>query len=149
VVGVGLGLVQMAAGILFWPAPGRATGFRGERLLSALLTLWGVHRMATQFVNAEPGSAAYLTVHAVFITLYFLSTFAVIIMVLPPSPEVLEARMRERGDSEDLIRTRREMAAAEEAEGREIADHVVVNDDLARALEELAGIVSAHHSQES
>jgi len=70
-------------------------------------------------------------------------------MVLPPSPEVLEARMRERGDSEDLIRTRREMAAAEEAEGREIADHVVVNDDLARALEELAGIVSAHHSQES
>ncbi|TMK89525.1 MAG: guanylate kinase [Actinobacteria bacterium] len=74
---------------------------------------------------------------------------AVIIMVLPPSPEVLEARMRERGDSEDLIRTRREMAAAEEAEGREIADHVVVNDDLARALEELAGIVSAHHSQES
>jgi len=74
---------------------------------------------------------------------------AVIIMVLPPSPEVLEARMRERGDSEDLIRTRREMAAAEEAEGREIADHVVVNDDLARALEELAVIGSAHHSQES
>jgi len=96
-VGVGLGLVQMAAGVLFWPAPGRATGFRGERLLSAMLTLWGGHRMATQFVNAEPGSAAYLTVHAVFITLYFLSTFAVIIMVLERArseSERLHARLR-------------------------------------------------------
>ncbi len=63
---------------------------RGERLLAGLLTLWGVHRIATQFVSAEPGSPAYLAVHAVFITLYFLSTFAVIIMVLE------RARSRER-----------------------------------------------------
>jgi len=109
-VGVGLGLVQMAAGILFWPAPGRATGCRGERLLSAMLTLWGGHRMITQFVNAEPGSAAYLTVHAVFITLYFLSTFAVIIMVLERArseSERLHARLR---DAERLA-TAGELAA--------------------------------------
>jgi signal transduction histidine kinase len=109
-VGVGLGLVQMAAGILFWPAPGRATGCRGERLLSAMLTLWGGHRMVTQFVNAEPGSAAYLTVHAVFITLYFLSTFAVIIMVLERArseSERLHARLR---DAERLA-TAGELAA--------------------------------------
>src|SRR5881296_1931442 len=34
VVGVALGAVQMAAGVLFWPARGRVTGFRGERLLA-------------------------------------------------------------------------------------------------------------------
>jgi signal transduction histidine kinase len=98
IVGVGLGAVQMAAGVLFWPARGRVPGFRGERLLAGLLTLWGVHRMATQFVNTLPGSAGYLTVHAVFITLYFLSTFAVIIMVLERArseSERLHARLRE------------------------------------------------------
>jgi len=100
VVGVALGAVQIAAGVLFWPSGGRVTGVRvrGERLLAGLLTLWGVHRIATQFVSTEPGSAGYLTVHAVFITLYFLSTFAVIIMVLERArseSERLHARLRE------------------------------------------------------
>jgi signal transduction histidine kinase len=98
VVGVGLGAVQMAAGVLFWPARGRMTGFRGERLLAGLLTLWGVHRITTQFVSTTPGSAGYLAMHAVFITLYFLSTFAVIIMVLERArseSERLHARLRE------------------------------------------------------
>ena len=57
VVGLALGVVQMAAGVLFWPARGRSIRFRGERLLAGLLTLWGVHRIATQFVNMEPGIA--------------------------------------------------------------------------------------------
>jgi signal transduction histidine kinase len=100
VVGVTLGLVQIAAACLFWPWGRRVTGVRvrGERLLAGLLTLWGVHRIATQFVNAEPGSATYLCVHAVFITLYFLSTFAVIIMVLERAraeSERLHARLHE------------------------------------------------------
>ncbi len=98
VVGLALGVVQMAAGVLFWPARGRSTRFRGERLLSGLLTVWGVHRIATQFVNMEPGSTSYMAVHAVFITLYFLSTFAVIIMVLERArseSDRLHARLRE------------------------------------------------------
>ena len=74
---------------------------------------------------------------------------AVVVLVLPPSQDELERRMRRRGDSEDLIRARLELGRAEEAQGREIADHVVVNDDLGRAVEELAGIVTAHRSQES
>jgi len=99
-VGVGLGAVQMAAGALFWPSRDRVAGVRvrGERLLAGLLTLWGIHRIATQFVAAPPGSPAYFTVHAVFITLYFLSTFAVIIMVLERAraeSERLQARLRE------------------------------------------------------
>ena len=110
VVGVGLGLVQMVAGILFWPAPGRHVGFRGERLLSGLLTLWGVHRITTQFIPMDSGTTGYLAVHAVFITLYFLSTFAVIIMVLERArneSERLHARLR---DAERLA-TAGEMAA--------------------------------------
>ena len=74
---------------------------------------------------------------------------AVVILVLPPSHAELERRMRKRGDPEDLIRARLELAEAEEVRGREMADHVVVNDDLNRAVEELAGIVSARRSQES
>jgi signal transduction histidine kinase len=100
VVGVALGAIQIATGVLFWPWRGRVTGVRvrGERLLAGLLTLWGVHRIATQFVSADPGSPGYLTVHAVFITLYFLSTFAVIIMVLERArseSERLHARLHE------------------------------------------------------
>jgi signal transduction histidine kinase len=98
IVGVGLGMVQIAAGVLFWPQRGRSTRFRGERLLAGLLTLWGVHRIASQFVSMEAGSTGYMAVHGVFITLYFLSTFAVIIMVLERArseSERLHARLRE------------------------------------------------------
>jgi len=97
-VGITLGVIQMAAGLLFWPLQPRMTRFRGERLLAGFLTLWGVHRIATQFVTTVPGSASYLAVHAVFILLYFLSTFAVIIMVLERArtdSERLHARLRE------------------------------------------------------
>lgn len=97
-VGLGLGVVQVAAGVLFWPARSRDAGFRGERLLAGLLTLWGIHRIAAQFVSVEAGTPAYLAVHAGFITLYFLSTFAVIIMVLERArseSERLHARLRE------------------------------------------------------
>jgi signal transduction histidine kinase len=97
-VGIALGAAQVAGGLLFWPTQARVTGFRGERLLAGFLTLWGVHRIATQFVSTVPGSAGYLAVHAVFILLYFLSTFAVIIMVLERArseSERLHARLRE------------------------------------------------------
>ena len=98
VVGVGLGAVQATAGVLFWPSRARDARFRGERLLSGLLTLWGLHRIATQLVSVEPGTPAYLAMHAIFVALYFLSTFAVIIMVLERArseSERLQARLRE------------------------------------------------------
>jgi guanylate kinase len=74
---------------------------------------------------------------------------AVLVMVVPPSPEELGRRMRRRGDPEELIRARLDLGKREEEEGRELADHIVVNDDVARATEELAGIVNTHRSQES
>src|SRR5215510_3106454 len=97
-VDIVLGGIQMTTGLLFWPSQARIPRFRGERLLAAFLTLWGLHRVATQFVSTVPGSTGYLVVHAVFILLYFLSTFAVIIMVLERArsdSERLHARLRE------------------------------------------------------
>jgi guanylate kinase len=72
---------------------------------------------------------------------------AVVIMVLPPSRAVQEERLRGRGDSEELVQARLALAETEEAEGQKIADHVIVNDDLDRAVEELAGIVELHRSR--
>src|SRR5262245_8827456 len=110
VVGAGLGAAQIAAGLLFWPRSGPTPRFRGARLLGGLLTLWGLHRIATQFLSYEDGSTGYMTVHGVYITIYFLSTFAVIIMVLERArseSERLHARLR---DAERLA-TAGEMAA--------------------------------------
>ena len=66
---------------------------------------------------------------------------AVVILVLPPSLEELERRLRGRGDDQAQIAERIELARIEEAEGRPLADHVVINDDLVRATEEVAGIL--------
>jgi signal transduction histidine kinase len=112
-VGLALGGVQMVAGALFWPSPERVAHgqrVRGERLLAGLLMLWGVHRIATQFVTAPPGSPPYLAVHAVFITLYFLSTFAVIIMVLERARSESE-RLHARLHAAERLATTGELAA--------------------------------------
>lgn len=71
---------------------------------------------------------------------------AVVILVRAPSPHAQEARLRGRGDDEEVIRRRLARAAAEEEEALALADHVVVNDDLERAVEEAAAIVELHRS---
>ncbi len=72
---------------------------------------------------------------------------AILIFVEPPNREVQEARLRGRGDDAAIIAKRLAKAAAEEAVGRRIANHVVVNDDLERAVAEVAGIVDAHRKR--
>lgn len=71
---------------------------------------------------------------------------AVLILVLPPSAEVQEQRLRGRGDRVETIASRLARAAEEERVGRVLADHVVVNDDLSRAIDEVVGIVEAHRT---
>ena len=67
---------------------------------------------------------------------------ACLIFLLPPSLEVLEKRLQGRGtDSEDVIQTRmalvdRELAAAP------LFDFAVVNDELARAVDEVLELIS-------
>ncbi len=66
---------------------------------------------------------------------------ALVILLVPPSSEVQEARLRLRGDSEDEVARRLVVGAEEERVGREMTPHVVVNDDLDRAVGEVAGII--------
>ncbi|MBU6496643.1 MAG: guanylate kinase [Acidobacteria bacterium] len=66
---------------------------------------------------------------------------AVVILVLPPSPEVLEARLRGRGDDESHVRRRLEVAAGEIDRGRLIRSAEVVNDDLERATSQIFSIL--------
>lgn len=66
---------------------------------------------------------------------------AVVVLVVAPSPEEQAARMRKRGDDEEQIASRLALGRQEEERGRRLAAHVVVNDDLDRAVGELAGIL--------
>jgi guanylate kinase len=66
---------------------------------------------------------------------------ATLILLLPPSLEAQEARLRDRGDDESAIVRRLHTGAEEERLGREIADAVVVNGEVTQATAEVAGIV--------
>jgi len=71
---------------------------------------------------------------------------AVMILVVPPSREHQRARLEARGDPREQVDRRVAKAAEEEAEGRRLAHHVVVNDDLGRAVEEVAGILAGYRT---
>jgi len=68
---------------------------------------------------------------------------AVVVFIEAPSRQAQEERLRGRGDREDVIARRLAAAADEERAGRALADHVVVNDDLGRAIEEVAAILES------
>jgi len=74
---------------------------------------------------------------------------AILIYVLPPSLDILEKRLRQRGtDDEESIRTRLQKAA------REIKhcvsyDYLLFNDELDQAVEELKSIVIAERCRKS
>jgi guanylate kinase len=72
---------------------------------------------------------------------------AVLILVVAPSPEVQEERLRRRGDDAGSIERRLAVGAAEEMVGRSMAHHVVVNDEVGRAVQELAGIIASYRTQ--
>lgn len=73
---------------------------------------------------------------------------AILVFVAPPTRVAQEARLRGRGtETEDQIARRLAKADAEEAIGEKIADYWVTNDELARAVAEVAGIVEGHRSR--
>lgn len=73
---------------------------------------------------------------------------AVSIFVLPPSFEVLEARLRQRSQAhapeEEL--QRRLWSARREVEARKYYNYVVVNDDIDSCVDRVSGIVIAERS---
>jgi len=66
---------------------------------------------------------------------------ATVILLLPPDEETQAERLRGRGDTEEHVASRVEKGRHEVAQGHEMAHHVVVNDDLERAVVEVLGIV--------
>lgn len=68
---------------------------------------------------------------------------AMLIFVLPPSRDEQERRLRGRGDPGDKVLARLKKAEIEEPIGRELADHVVVNDELDDTIEEMLAIIEA------
>jgi guanylate kinase len=65
----------------------------------------------------------------------------VLIFIAPPDPSVLRRRLAERGTDSDAAIERRLETAKQELEAQQEFKHVVVNDELSRASDELERIV--------
>lgn len=72
---------------------------------------------------------------------------AVLILLEPPSLEVLEERLRGRGTEDDRSIAERLAAAQRELEQAGWFDHVVVNDDVDRAADRVAAIIEASRTR--
>jgi guanylate kinase len=72
---------------------------------------------------------------------------AILVFVRPPSREEQQRRLQGRGDPEHHVVERLKKAEDEEREGAEIADVVVINDDLERSVGEIEGIIRAARGQ--
>jgi len=68
---------------------------------------------------------------------------AMLLFVLPPSRAEQERRLRGRGDPNDKVLARLKKAEVEEPIGRDLADHVVVNDDLQTTITEMLSLIDA------
>ena len=65
------------------------------------------------------------------------------VFILPPSPEVLESRLRGRGQDSEEVVARRLAAAREEIGHVSEYDYVMINDDFDRAAQDLRSIIRA------
>ena len=68
---------------------------------------------------------------------------AVLIFILPPSIESLRERLVKRGQDSDAVIARRLDAAREEMRHASEFDYVIMNQDFARAVDDLSAIVRA------
>ncbi len=71
---------------------------------------------------------------------------SVLIFLLPPTREEQERRLRGRGDPNDKVHARLRKAEAEEPLGRTLADHVLVNDDLDRTVDEMLTVIEGERA---
>jgi guanylate kinase len=74
---------------------------------------------------------------------------AVLVFIAPPSREELERRLRERGTEDPAeLRERLRVAFEDELPQQSWFDHVVENDDLERAADEVLAIIEAHSTKD-
>lgn len=70
---------------------------------------------------------------------------ALLLFVVPPSAEVLKDRLVGRGTETMEVIDARMKRAAEEADGMESYDYILVNDDLKQCMEEMHQIIQSQH----
>jgi guanylate kinase len=105
------------------------------------------HLYGTPVISAPPGKDAVLVIEVDGASQVLAKhSDALVILIVPPSPEVQAKRLRDRGDSEERVEQRVAHGVREQEIGRHLAQYVVVNDDLSRAIEEVAGILARHRS---
>ena len=68
---------------------------------------------------------------------------AILIFLLPPSDEILEARLRGRGTDDEAVILKRLANARRELESAEYYDYTVINDELDGCVSEILGILGA------
>lgn len=66
---------------------------------------------------------------------------ATVILLLPPSHEELESRLRGRGDTNEHVEKRLTSSTEEVEIGRDLADYVLVNDSLDETITAVLGII--------
>lgn len=64
------------------------------------------------------------------------------VFIVPPSVEVLEQRLRGRGQDDDATIARRMQGARKELDHQREYDHIVINDDFNAALAELDALLA-------
>lgn len=71
---------------------------------------------------------------------------ALVVLLVPPSPEIQRQRLRQRGDDAAEVDRRIAVGAEEMRLGRELTPFVVVNDEVDRAVSQVAGILDLHRT---
>ena len=74
---------------------------------------------------------------------------AILVFLVPPTEEELARRLMSRGTEDDNELARRLTAAADEMANASWFDHVVVNDDLTGATDEVAGIILGYRRSDA
>ncbi len=69
---------------------------------------------------------------------------ALVVLLVPPTPEIQRQRLHQRGDSAAEVDRRIAIGAEEMRLGKELTPFVVVNDEVDRAVSEVAGILDVH-----
>jgi guanylate kinase len=74
---------------------------------------------------------------------------AVFIFFIPPSPAVLESRLRGRGTDSEAVILRRLQNSVDEIRQCTWYDYIIVNDDFERALEKFTSVILAEKCRRS
>jgi guanylate kinase len=70
------------------------------------------------------------------------------VLMLAPSVEAQTSRLRARGDLEDHVQRRVQLGRAEEHDGRALASHVIVNDEVESSVDRLLAIIESARNED-